>query len=191
MLNKKNSVLRIIGGKFKGRKITFTPTNNLRPTTDRIRETVFNWLQPYIMNRICLDLFAGTGALGLEACSRGAKHVTFVEQNTKTIVKIQTLLDTWKIENAQTLNTNAFTYLNQHFANPYDLIFLDPPFNSQLLNRCAVQLSSNNLPAECLLYTEHPASSSWQPPKQWKLLKTKTSGHVCYSLWVLVSPSTP
>lgn len=190
MLNKKNSVLRVIGGNYKGRKINFIPTSQLRPTTDRIRETVFNWLQPYIVNRVCLDLFAGTGALGLEACSRGAKHVTFVEQDPKTLAQIQTLLDTWHINNAQTINTNALTYLSRPFTSPYDLIFLDPPFDSHLLNQCTEQLSANHLPTGCLLYTEHSSSDSWQPSKQWQLLKTKTSGHVCYSLWILIEPST-
>ena len=183
-VNNKSS-LRIISGCFRGRKITFQPTpNELRPTTDRIRETVFNWLQPYLSSAICLDLFAGTGALGLEACSRGAKHVTFVEQNSQIVNHIQDLITQWGITNAKVLNKNTLTYLKEPCSKSFNLIFLDPPFNSNLLTQCTNLLEHNHwLNKDCLIYIELSAKTTWDNPHNWHLLKTKKSGQVCYSLW--------
>lgn len=187
---KQTSSLRIIGGCFKGRKIIFAPSATLRPTTDRIRETVFNWLQPHITNATCLDLFAGSGALGLEACSRGAQYVTFIDQNTQSIKHIQNLIHTWGIHNATAIRQDARHYLQQLSPQNIKLIFLDPPFHTDLLSQCVQLITAHNwLAPNSLIYTEQAATTNWQPPQNWHLHKSKTTAQICYSLWIVQKPN--
>lgn len=132
MAKQKQNTLRIIGGKWRGRKVAFEDVSGLRPTHDRVRETLFNWLQTDIIDARCLDMFAGSGALGLEALSRGAEYVVFLD-NAATVVK--------NIENNLTLlnATNAHTYLFDvtkekatAFLGDFDIVFIDPPFHQGL-----------------------------------------------------------
>src|SRR5699024_11993053 len=123
--------VRIIGGQWRGRKIAVNSADDLRPTPDRIRETLFNWLAPRIQGARCLDLFAGTGALGLEALSRGAGHVTFVERDATTAGSLRqalTALDghAAAVIHGDALNTAVFPQTS------YDVIFVDPPFGAGL-----------------------------------------------------------
>ena len=176
---------RIIGGKWRGRKITFDDAAGLRPTTDRIRETVFNWLQPYVYQSHCLDCFAGSGALGFEALSRGADKVVFIESNRSTVKNLK--------QNCNQLDAAAVTIFyedtlswlqsvrqDQHF----DLVFLDPPFHSDLLEKCSVLLSNSGILAEdAIIYVEHAIDADVSLPDNWLCLKQKTAGQVSYKLF--------
>ncbi|NQY41753.1 MAG: 16S rRNA (guanine(966)-N(2))-methyltransferase RsmD, partial [Legionellales bacterium] len=124
--------LRVISGVWRGRKIVFPNNLDIRPTSDRTRETLFNWLNPDIRDATCLDLFAGSGILGIEALSRGAKKVVSVEQNSKAIRCLR--------ENIKKFNSNAMQIINttipstsKLFDYPFDIIFVDPPFRKNLL----------------------------------------------------------
>ncbi len=185
----KRGSCRIIGGKWRGRKIRFDDAEGLRPTTDRIRETVFNWLQPYISQSHCLDCFAGSGVLGFEALSRGADEVVFIEQNIKTVKGLKDnirLLETSKtaIYHQEALiwlqSASTNTKLKQHF----DLVFLDPPFHSDLLSRSCVLLDSSGCLAEdAIIYAEHAVDAIVDFPEHWFCLKQKSSGQVTYKLF--------
>jgi 16S rRNA (guanine966-N2)-methyltransferase len=120
--------VRIIGGAWRSRRIRFEPaTDEVRPTPDRIRETLFNWLQGTIAGSRCLDLFAGSGALGLEALSRGAAEVTLVERDRRVVASLEAALRELHAEGARLVQADAFEFLNGP-ASPYDVVFLDPPF---------------------------------------------------------------
>ena len=129
------SQLRIIAGKFRSRKITFSEEIGLRPTHDRIRETVFNWLGKEVINAVCLDLFAGSGALGFEALSRGAKHTTFVDTNKNNINNLKLNAGNLKLEkNATDFINSDFQKLNlNQLCNKFNIAFLDPPFKQNLI----------------------------------------------------------
>ena len=128
--NKRNH-LKIIGGKWKGRKVTFTDASGLRPTLTRTRETLFNWLRPYITDSTVLDLFAGSGSLGFEAISHGAINLTFVEIDRSTLqhLKSQTALFD---QNITAIKGDAINFLNQT-NKTFDIIFLDPPYKENKL----------------------------------------------------------
>jgi 16S rRNA (guanine966-N2)-methyltransferase len=171
----RSRVLRIIGGTWRGRKLRFPASAAIRPTPDRVRETLFNWLGPATQGAVCLDLFAGSGALGLEALSRGAAQVTFVE--------LRALLTEWQAGDATVERTDALRYL----AGPsrqFDIVFLDPPFGSDLLARAAMQLEERGwlkpgarIYVECAAREGLPAlAGSWRP------LKAKQAGEVGYHL---------
>src|SRR5215218_5944516 len=119
--------VRIIGGQWRGRKLHFPQSNELRPTPDRIRETLFNWLQMHIRGSRCLDLFAGSGALGFEALSRGADATVFVERDPAAARRIGEMFDVLKCEGAQLECRDAFEYLARP-ATPFDIVFVDPPY---------------------------------------------------------------
>jgi len=169
----KTSSCRIIGGNWRGRKIKFDDADDLRPTIDRIRETVFNWLQPYLNKSVCLDLFAGSGVLGLEALSRGATEVVLVEKNKTTANNIKKNLSQLKASDAVVYTDDALNWLNasvkkQHF----NLVFLDPPFHTDLL--------------DAIIYVEHNASEKFIAPENWSCLKDKCAGQVSYKLFELL-----
>ena len=135
---KASSQLRIIGGQWRGRKLDFADGEGLRPTMDRVRETLFNWLQGEIAGARCLDLFTGSGALGLEALSRAAAEVVMIDNNPQAIRMIQHNLDLLAVDNARLLQCDAKQYL-QHYQKQqdahksFDIVFMDPPFNKQLV----------------------------------------------------------
>lgn len=180
--------LRIIGGQWRGRKLRFFEVDGLRPTGDRIRETLFNWLAPTITGAHCLDLFAGSGALGLEALSRGAASASLIERHPKALASLQencTLLDT---DDAQVIPADALNWLEQaQPAQPYDVVFLDPPFDADLLQPCLTLLQRPGLLAPgAHIYTEADRLQSTPvTPAHLSLLKEKTAGHVCYRLYRL------
>lgn len=130
---KQNQELRIISGKFRSRRIKFFPAEGLRPTSDRLRETLFNWLMQDIANAVCLDLFAGSGILSFEAISRGAKEVIAIESNAKTARQLFNNAEQLKIDNLK-IYCMAFPQLVSDITEKkYDIIFLDPPFADNLI----------------------------------------------------------
>jgi len=184
-----NGSCRIIGGKWRGRIIKFDPAEGLRPTTDRIRETVFNWLQPYIYQCRCLDVFAGSGALGFEALSRGAQHAVFIEQNIKTVKRLEDNIRTLAIDNASVYHQDALGWLQTTEAvigegDKFDLVFLDPPFNSDLLAKsCKLLDTSGCLAEDAIIYVEHNIDTAIEIPENWVVLKEKKAGQVVYRLF--------
>ena len=175
--------LRIIGGHWRGRKLAFPSVDGLRPTGDRIRETLFNWLGAYLPNSRCLDLFAGSGALGIEALSRGAAQVTLLEQHPQAAAQLQVHLRTLNAETGQVIATDALRWLNQP-GTPMDIVFIDPPFQADLWQATCAALESHNwLSSGCAIYIETPRDYSLQVPPQWLLHREKHSGQVSYRLF--------
>jgi len=184
----KNTVkgsIRIIAGKHRGRKLPVLMADGLRPTTDRVKETVFNWLMPYIQDAKCLDCFAGSGSLGFEAISRGAKEVILLELNKQAAKQLEQNKLLLKTDKVIVKQTNTLDYLQQSIS-PFDLIFLDPPFHKQLAEQCATLLNNGWLAANALIYVEMEANNnSQQLPANWSLLKEKIAGQVSYRLYQL------
>lgn len=178
--------LRIIGGKWRGRRLNFTEIPGLRPTPDRVRETVFNWLMMDIQGAVCLDLFAGSGALGFEALSRGAKHVVLVDESRRVIEKLK--------ENAEILGASADIdfyclqmprFLAKVTGFCFDIVFLDPPFHKGLLApTCRVLEEFNCLAKNALIYIEEESELDLSDivPASWTILHSKRSGQVGYHL---------
>jgi 16S rRNA (guanine966-N2)-methyltransferase len=177
-------VLRIIGGTWRGRKLRFPDGAGIRPTPDRVRETLFNWLGARLPGTRCLDLFAGSGALGLEALSRGAAHVTFVEQEARAARELALRLIEWEAQGGRVARADALRFL-AGTAEAYDLVFLDPPFDSDLLARSAAALAAHAwLSPGALIYVEAGARGELPSlPAQWRLLKAKQAGEVGYYLF--------
>jgi 16S rRNA (guanine966-N2)-methyltransferase len=134
--NSHSSKLRIIGGRWRGRKIRFLPLPGLRPTSDRIRETLFNWLMPTIKDARCLDLFAGSGALSFEALSRGAQSAVMIDQSPQVIAVLQENAALLKINTAEFYCATSPQGLKKLHLTPFDIVFLDPPFHQQLIAPC-------------------------------------------------------
>jgi 16S rRNA (guanine966-N2)-methyltransferase len=177
-------VLRIIGGSWRGRKLRFPANAALRPTPDRVRETLFNWVGARAQGARCLDLFAGSGALGLEALSRGAAHATFVERDGAAARELGARLSEWGAADARVEHTDALAFLAGK-ASAFDLVFLDPPFDSDLLPRSAVLLENGGwLKAGGLVYVECASRAGLPPlPPAWELLRAKQAGEVGYHLF--------
>ncbi len=177
-------VLRIIGGSWRGRRLRFPAAALIRPTPDRVRETLFNWLGARIVGARCLDLFAGSGALGLEALSRGAAHVTFVERDAAAARALRATLAEWGARDAQVERRDALAFL-AHDPLAVDVAFLDPPFASGLLAEAAGLLERNGwLAATALIYVECAARGALpQLPARWLPLKAKRAGEVGYHLY--------
>ncbi|MEP6389644.1 MAG: 16S rRNA (guanine(966)-N(2))-methyltransferase RsmD [Halioglobus sp.] len=181
--------LRIIGGQWRGRKLQFTATDGLRPTTDRVRETLFNWLMSELPTARCLDLFAGSGALGLEALSRGAMHCDFVDSSAIAQREISNHLTTLAATDRGACHiSSAAEFLSQLDKNhaPYTVVFLDPPFGHELIAPAAATLEAQGLLepgayiyVECAVQEHLP-----ELPKSWNLHREKTAGGVAYRLFV-------
>ena len=190
MAGSKNSAttagaLRIIGGQWRSRKLKFTPQEGLRPTSDRIRETLFNWLAPVISGANCADLFAGSGALGLEALSRGATHCDFVDTSAAALTQISRhlgALDAQTLGDCHRKTAQAFV---EQCHRPTDILFIDPPFGKGLVAPICHALSvADCLADEAWIYIETPRSEAppdW--PKNWQLHRDKISGDVAYRLF--------
>ena len=179
----RNSV-RIIGGGWRGRRVNFPDLPGLRPTPDRVRETLFNWLQAAVAGARCLDLFAGSGALGLEALSRGAKQLVFVEQAVAAARALQEQLIRFGAgSGAQVVEMGAARYLRSP-AEPFDLVFLDPPFGQDALAEYVPLLGEGLwLKPGALVYLENEKSAGTPAlPAHWELLKSKSAGEVGYHL---------
>ena len=156
----------------------------LRPTAERIRETLFNWLAPHVNGARCLDLFAGTGALGLEALSRGAKAVVFVEKSRLAAKVLRANAGLLQASGAEILQLDAMQFLQAPPGEPFDIVFLDPPFAADMLHDLCRLLDKTSLVTnDSLVYLEDDrARPPIDLPEGWKLLKSGTAGNVRYSL---------
>lgn len=177
--------LRIIGGEWRSRRFAFPDGPGLRPTPDRVRETLFNWLAPYIEGARVLDPFTGSGALYLEALSRGAREALALDLNPDSVAALRGTLDTLRCGTGQLLQADALRYLANQAATPYDLVFLDPPFNLGLLQPVCTLLEERGwLASDAWVYTESEAApSSLGLPGNWRLHREKKTGNVHYALW--------
>ena len=177
--------LRIIGGQWRSRQFDFPMAHGLRPTPNRVRETLFNWLAPYVEGAKVLDVFAGSGALFLEALSRGAGSALALDLNSAAINSLRGHLLTLRCDNGQLLQTDALRHLEQQPATPFDLVFLDPPFSQGLLlPACTLLEEKGWLAADAWVYTESENSpSSLGMPGNWRLHREQKAGQVYYALW--------
>ena len=179
-------MLRIIGGRHRGRRLRFPAGVEIRPTPDRVRETLFNWLQPRIAGARVLDLFAGSGALGLEALSRGAAHVTCVENDRRAAAAIEALVREWH-EDALTVEAaDAMVWLRRvPRALPFDIVFLDPPYDAGLLSSAAASLVAGELlAADARIYVEHRLREPLAGlPDGWQSIRDGRAGEVGYHLF--------
>jgi len=180
-------VLRIIGGRHRGRKLRFPAGVEIRPTPDRVRETLFNWLQPRIVGARVLDLFAGSGALGLEALSRGATQVTFVEQDRRATQAIELVAREWQEAALRVACAEVLAWLSQPPAMepPFDIVFLDPPYDANLLAAASAALArGGRLAPDARVYLERRARDALPAlPEGWKELRAGRAGEVGYHLF--------
>ena len=183
--NKKATLgnIRIIAGKHRGRKLPVLMAEGLRPTTDRVKETLFNWLMPYINDANCLDCFAGAGSLGFEALSRGAAKVHLIELNKKAAKQLSVNKQLLKTDDIVVSNTNTLDFLKTSIANKFDLVFIDPPFRQNLISQTSELLENGWLTEQALIYVEMEAEGEQNLPNNWVLLKEKIAGQVAYRLY--------
>ena len=183
------AVVRIIGGEWRSRKLSFPESEGLRPTPDRVRETLFNWLQSVTPGARCLDLFSGSGALSFEALSRGAASATLIDSSAQVCRSLRTNLLGLKAQNAEVIESNALSWLEaqpKDMSTRFDLVFLDPPFRKGLLKPIAQLLESRNLLADdAYIYveTERELGTPELPPN-WQLHREKQAGQVSYRLYI-------
>ncbi|ELY2906313.1 16S rRNA (guanine(966)-N(2))-methyltransferase [Cronobacter dublinensis subsp. beijingensis] len=177
--------IRIIGGQWRGRKLPVPDSPGLRPTTDRVRETLFNWLAPYLVGARCLDCFAGSGALGLEALSRYAASATLLEMERGVAQQLQKNLATLKSSAGKVVNTNTLNFLSQN-GEPHDIVFVDPPFRKGLLEETLTLLETRAwLAPQALIYVESEVENGLPPvPASWQLHREKVAGQVAYRLYL-------
>lgn len=184
------SQLKIIAGQWRSRNIKFLQLEGVRPTPNRIRETLFNWLAPSIREARCLDLFAGSGILGIEALSRGASECTFVDQSAEVCKQIRGQLDLLnaninKTRSHKVVHDNAKSWLNKKSSQDhYDVIFLDPPFNQNLLPAYFQLIAEKQLlaPNGCLYAESESPINLMNLPNHWNLQRSKSAGDVHYGL---------
>lgn len=176
--------IRIIGGQWRGRKLPVPDSPGLRPTTDRVRETLFNWLAPYMVDARCLDCFSGSGALGLEALSRYAASATLLEMERHVAQQLQKNLATLKAGNARVVNTNTLAFLAES-GTPHDVVFIDPPFRKGMLEETLDLLERNGwLADEAMIYVESEVENALPVvPASWTLHREKVAGQVAYRLY--------
>ena len=189
--------LRIIAGEWRGRRLRFPAGPDIRPTPDRVRETLFNWLAPHLRGARVLDLFAGSGALGLEALSRGAAHAMFIDADPRAIAALRGHFDDWRVGagRAEALRTDAAAFVAatpRAGVSPFDIVFLDPPFAARLWSPVAERLEHNGwLAPGAFVYMEAPARAppAGLPPS-WQLWREGKAGEVGYHLFRRAAPSS-
>ena len=176
--------IRIIGGRYRGRKISVVH-QEIRPTSDRVRETLFNWLNPKLANKSCLDLFAGTGILGIEALSRGARKVVFVDHQQDIVSEIKNQVTTLQLKNASVIFSDSLSYLgNPKHLGPFDIIFLDPPFGVYSLEKLLERIDKTKLlNAQGMVYYESNQSLENNIiSNSWDNYRESNAGNVYYGL---------
>ena len=174
--------LRIIGGKWRGRKIHFPTAESLRPTPDRVRETLFNWLAGWVEGATCVDLFAGSGALGFEAGSRGAAKVILVDKDTQVGTALKTAKQELAADNIEILASTAEAAISRLSAT--DILFLDPPFNYPDLNALLQVIGESKiLNPGAWIYVESAADRAIVAPPNWHMHRHKQAGQVAYRLF--------
>ena len=180
--------VRIIAGDWRGRKLPVLSSLGLRPTTDRVRETLFNWLMHDIRGSRCLDLFAGSGALGFECLSRGADYVYFVEKDKKVADLLQENLERLtggENNRGAVYSGSSAQFIKRCSPQTFDLVFMDPPFDSSLIASSASMLEASGLLSEqALIYLEYSSqSAALALPQNWQPVKSGKAGHSAYGLW--------
>ena len=181
-LDKQQNRVRIIGGEWRGRKLDIADIPALRPTPDRIRETLFNWLQMYVPGARCLDLFAGTGALGFESLSRGAKQTVFVDENPDVIQNLKDSVAILKTEAADIIQADVLSWLKDK-PSTFDIVFLDPPYRHELVIPVCQQLEAGNWLSDSAWVFIEIEKEAEQPvlPENWKIYRQASAGQVsCY-----------
>ena len=175
--------LRIIGGQWRGRKLRFPSVPGLRPTPDRVRETLFNWLLQNLSGLSCLDLYSGSGALGFEAASRGAIRVVQVERNGDACAALKRHCASLEAKQIEVVQQDVAQFLSRG-ATPFDLVFLDPPFHQNLMVPTCRLLEKNGwLRPLARIYLEAESSQTLEGlPENWQILRSKTAGEVGYHL---------
>ncbi|GJM06728.1 MAG: ribosomal RNA small subunit methyltransferase D [marine bacterium B5-7] len=181
------NLVRIIGGRWRSRQISFVDREDLRPTSDRLRETLFNWLQPRIHGARCLDAFAGSGVLGFEALSRGASHVTFVDNNRDIIEHMREQASVLEAEEAETIQSQM-PLPPGRLTQPFEIVFLDPPFEQpELITESAQCLHTQHLlTPDAFVYIErHRRAPVPTLPETWTLHRETTAGQVTGALYTV------
>lgn len=174
--------VRIIAGTWRGRRLTFAAVPGLRPTPDRVRETLFNWLAPVIPGARCLDLYAGSGALGLEAASRGAAEVVLIDNDARVCTELGRQRALLSANQVRVIQAEVLQWLAGP-ASPFGIVFLDPPYRRRMLPPCIQQLESGGwLSDQALVYIEAEKGLVPQLPENWVLLRSKQAGQVGYHL---------
>lgn len=175
--------IRVIGGQWRGRKLPVLNSEGLRPTSDRTKETLFNWLMFDIREALCLDLFAGSGSLGFEALSRGAAEVVLIEKDANVAKQLTQNLASLPAAPGRVIHQDALTFL-QNPGRAFEVVFLDPPFHQQLLSKACQLLETNGwLSEHAKIYIEHEQAADLSLPTNWQLLKNKQAGQVSYQLY--------
>ncbi|WP_412972272.1 16S rRNA (guanine(966)-N(2))-methyltransferase RsmD [Glaciecola sp. MF2-115] len=186
--NSSTGSIRIIGGSHRGRKLPVLNAEGLRPTTDRMKETLFNWLMLDMRGAICLDCFAGAGSLGFEALSRGARSVTFMELDRQAANQLQANANLLKYDTkvAEIRHGNTLELLKK-YKSASDIVFIDPPFNQQLVQPCIKLIDENELVIQgSKIYIEMEVSDmTVQIPDSWKLIKEKSTQQVSARLYLV------
>lgn len=176
--------VRIISGRYRGRRLRVPDEEGLRPTTDRVRETLFNWLQFRLNGVRCLDLFAGSGALGLEAASRFAGQVVMTDRNPRAVGSLQENVRILGCTNVTVTQTDALQLVSRKCPEPYDVVFLDPPYHRDLLEAAARGLEDHGFLREgSLIYAEHSADESPALPASWQLFRSGSAGQCRFALY--------
>ncbi|MDB2409289.1 16S rRNA (guanine(966)-N(2))-methyltransferase RsmD [Pseudomonadales bacterium] len=177
--------IRIIAGRWRGRKLPVVEIDGLRPTGDRIRETLFNWLDGDIAGARCLDLFAGSGVLGFEALSRGAAHVTALDASRIAVSALVEASETLETADLRAMQMDAIQWLASKPEEQFDLVFIDPPFQAGLLDEALVLLEASQCLREgAVIYIERDREhTSPQLPEGWRCYKDKVAGNVSYGLY--------
>lgn len=175
--------IRIIGGDWRGRRLQVMEQYGLRPTPDRVRETLFNWLMPYLPGATCLDVCAGTGVLAFEGLSRGADSAVLLEKDRHVVAKLQEIKTILQAD-VQIHCVNALQYLQQTSSQKYDVVFVDPPYDLQLHSRLFEALQQNGWLAEnALIYTEKDRKYTFEVPENWQIHKQGKAGQIEYFLY--------
>lgn len=171
--------VRIIGGAWRGRRLP-VPEAGVRPSADRVRETLFNWLAPRLAGARCLDLFAGTGVLGFEALSRGAREVLLVDRDPAVVARLEETRRLLAAERAEILRYDARAWLATAPATPYDIVFVDPPFADDLAAEVLALLARGWVAGDGVVYVEAPAAPTL--PRGWTVLREGRTRQVVYRL---------
>jgi len=176
--------LRIVAGNWRSRLLKIADVDGLRPTPERIRETLFNWLGAGIHGARCLDLCAGTGALGFEALSRGASEAVFVERAAAAVKVLRANAESLDASGVEILHEDAREFLGRGVTRPFDIVFIDPPFKAELHNElCRLLQKQSWLAVNARLYIESDKDKpDVNVPDGWRVLKNKTAGNVRYML---------
>lgn len=186
--------IRIIGGSLRGSRIEVPHSEGLRPTPNRVRETLFNWLQAVVPGAHCLDLFSGSGANGIEAMSRGAASLVMIERERRLAQRLRDNIQRLKVAEAEVVCADALQWL-QHpqrsDAGPFDVIFMDPPFAQDVAAQAARRLEEHGwLAPDAMVYIELPAGHEVELPGNWEVHRQGRAGALGYTLYQRLAAST-